>query len=72
MMHATSPAEFDNHYTAFKTFLLPDYSAFLNYFDKQWLVKKNLWCKAWRLVQYHLILKKLGPWTNLTFLHTMQ
>lgn len=52
MMHSGSEDSFNKAYADFKSFLLATYCKFLNYFDKQWLVKKELWCKAWRQVKY--------------------
>lgn len=48
MMHAEEEQGFQVAYEGFKAFIEPEYSSFLVYFDKQWLSKKELWCKAWR------------------------
>lgn len=47
MMHATDEGVFYSIYESFKL-KFKDFMGFVAYFDKQWLERCDIWCKAWR------------------------
>lgn len=50
MVNSSSSELFDEAYSTFETIVGENYKPFLEYFDKNWLKKKEYWCKAWRPV----------------------
>ncbi|KAI7885962.1 uncharacterized protein EV154DRAFT_605713 [Mucor mucedo] len=70
MMHAPNEASFHLSLVLFKI-EFKKFSSFIKYFEQNWVVKKELWCKAWReptsfdfnnfMESYHAHLKPFYP-----------
>ncbi len=53
MMESLNEEEFNIHLASFYNDW-DSYPIFINYFNMEWLPKKQKWSKAWRQVKYHI------------------